>query len=72
MYASPDRIVVCSGFLHGLMLMAKVLRARRVREVAVESYGLDFHWKVLTDAGLRTPPLAARRTGHPHTRSWGR
>ncbi|KOU39035.1 PLP-dependent aminotransferase family protein [Streptomyces sp. WM6378] len=62
-YASPDRIVVCSGFLHGLMLMAKVLRARRVREVAVESYGLDFHWKVLTDAGLRTPPLPLDQLG---------
>ncbi|MFE3183841.1 PLP-dependent aminotransferase family protein [Streptomyces violascens] len=62
-YASPDRIVVCSGFLHGLMLMAKVLRTRRVREVAVESYGLDFHWKVLTDAGLRTPALPLDQLG---------
>ncbi|MFI6049076.1 PLP-dependent aminotransferase family protein [Streptomyces violascens] len=62
-YASPDRIVVCSGFLHGLMLMAKVLRARRVRDVAVESYGLDFHWKVLTDAGLRTPALPLDQLG---------
>ncbi|MER0447814.1 PLP-dependent aminotransferase family protein [Streptomyces sp. Edi4] len=62
-YASPDRIVVCSGFLHGLMLMAAVLRARRVREVAVESYGLDFHRKALTDAGLRTPPLALDERG---------
>ncbi|WP_438292141.1 PLP-dependent aminotransferase family protein [Streptomyces sp. HUAS TT7] len=62
-YASPDRIVVCSGFLHGLMLMAKVLRARRVREVAVESYGLDFHWNVLTDAGLRTPALPLDQLG---------
>ncbi|WP_329463465.1 MocR-like pyridoxine biosynthesis transcription factor PdxR [Streptomyces sp. NBC_01431] len=56
-YASPDRIVVCSGFVHGLMLIGKVLRARRVREVAVESYGLDVHWKLLTDAGHRIPPL---------------
>ncbi|GGU10335.1 MocR-like pyridoxine biosynthesis transcription factor PdxR [Streptomyces violascens] len=62
-YASPDRIVVCSGFLHGLMLMAKVLRTRRVREAAVESYGLDFHWKVLTDAGLRTPALPLDQLG---------
>uniref|UniRef100_A0AAU2V444 PLP-dependent aminotransferase family protein n=1 Tax=Streptomyces sp. NBC_00003 TaxID=2903608 RepID=A0AAU2V444_9ACTN len=62
-YASPDRIVVCSGFLHGLMLTAKVLRARRVREMAVESYGLDFHWKVLNDAGLRTPPLPLDQLG---------
>ncbi|WP_327244747.1 MocR-like pyridoxine biosynthesis transcription factor PdxR [Streptomyces sp. NBC_01320] len=53
-YADPERIVICSGFVHGLMLMGKVLRQRRVREVAVESYGLDMHWKLLADAGLRT------------------
>ncbi|MFE4859270.1 PLP-dependent aminotransferase family protein [Streptomyces sp. NPDC056670] len=62
-YASPDRIVVCSGFVHGLMLMGRVLRARRVREVAVEAYGLDFHWKLLTDEGLRTPALSLDELG---------
>ncbi|MET7616433.1 PLP-dependent aminotransferase family protein [Streptomyces sp. NPDC005408] len=56
-YADPERIVICSGFVHGLMLMGKVLRRRRVREVAVESYGLDVHWNLLTEAGLRTPAL---------------
>ncbi|MFI6058786.1 PLP-dependent aminotransferase family protein [Streptomyces sp. NPDC051286] len=56
-YADPERIVICSGFVHGLMLMGKVLRQRRVREVAVESYGLDMHWELLADAGLRTPCL---------------
>ncbi|MEU0833725.1 PLP-dependent aminotransferase family protein [Streptomyces sp. NPDC005969] len=56
-YADPERIVICSGFVHGLMLMGKVLRQRRVREVAVESYGLDMHWQLLADAGLRTPCL---------------
>lgn len=56
-YADPERIVICSGFVHGLMLMGKVLRRRRVREVAVESYGLDVHWKLLTEAGLRTSAL---------------
>lgn len=56
-YATPERVVICSGFHHGLTLMARVLRARRVTAVAVESYGLDIYRKVLTDAGLRTPPL---------------
>ncbi|MEU3916710.1 PLP-dependent aminotransferase family protein [Streptomyces sp. NPDC029004] len=56
-YADPERIVICSGFVHGLMLMGKVLRRRRVREVAVESYGLDVHWNLLTEAGLRTSVL---------------
>ncbi|MEU9099248.1 PLP-dependent aminotransferase family protein [Streptomyces sp. NPDC048361] len=62
-YASPERIVVCSGFVHGLMLMSRALRARRVREVAVEAYGLDFHWKVLTEAGLRTAALPLDELG---------
>ncbi|MGW7363062.1 MocR-like pyridoxine biosynthesis transcription factor PdxR [Streptomyces sp. NPDC054841] len=66
-YTDPDRIVICSGFVHGLMLLATVLRAggpptsagrrARVREVAVESYGLDLHWNRLSDAGLRLPAL---------------
>ncbi|MFP1627626.1 PLP-dependent aminotransferase family protein [Streptomyces sp. 5K101] len=56
-YAAPERVVICSGFVHGLMLMGRVLRQRRVREVAVESYGLDIHWDLLTGAGLGTPAL---------------
>lgn len=56
-HARPERIVVCSGFVHGLMLMGQVLKARRVREVAVESYGLDVHWDILARAGLRTTAL---------------
>ncbi|WP_149184999.1 PLP-dependent aminotransferase family protein [Streptomyces sp. TRM49041] len=75
-HADPDRIVICSGFAHGLMLLGPVLHARRVRDIAVESYGLDHHWRLLHDAGLRTPPLPldghgtrteelARGTGRP-------
>ncbi|MET7340237.1 PLP-dependent aminotransferase family protein [Streptomyces sp. NPDC087866] len=70
-YADPDRIVVCAGFVHGLMLMGKVLRGRRVREVAVESYGLGIHTRLLTEAGLRIPCLPldryGTRTGELHT-----
>ncbi|MEU4271439.1 PLP-dependent aminotransferase family protein [Streptomyces sp. NPDC026092] len=56
-YARPERIVICSGFVHGLSLMGQVLRARRVREVAVEAYGLEEHWRLLTRSGLRLPAL---------------
>ncbi|MFI6642185.1 PLP-dependent aminotransferase family protein [Streptomyces sp. NPDC050504] len=62
-HAHPDRIVICSGFAHGLMLMAQVLRARRAREVAVESYGLDVHWSLLTERGLRTRALPLDELG---------
>ncbi|MCX4818864.1 PLP-dependent aminotransferase family protein [Streptomyces sp. NBC_01142] len=62
-HAAPERIVICSGFVQGLMLMAKVLRRRRVREVAVESYGLDFHWNLLAEAGMRIPALPLDELG---------
>ncbi|MEU3187051.1 PLP-dependent aminotransferase family protein [Streptomyces sp. NPDC006923] len=62
-YADPERIVICSGFAHGLMLMATVLLARRVRTTAVESYGLDVHWKILTRAGMRMSVLALDEHG---------
>ncbi|RSS57908.1 PLP-dependent aminotransferase family protein [Streptomyces sp. WAC06614] len=56
-YADPERIVLCSGFAHGLVLVARMLRARRVRELAVESYAVYVHRGLLSDAGLRTVPL---------------
>ncbi|MFE7574537.1 PLP-dependent aminotransferase family protein [Streptomyces sp. NPDC057521] len=62
-YADPDRIIVCSGFVHGLMLLGKVLRRRRVREVAVESYCLGIHTRLLTEAGLRIPCLPVDELG---------
>jgi GntR family transcriptional regulator/MocR family aminotransferase len=62
-YATPERVVICSGFHHGLMLMAQALRARRVRAVAVESYGFDLYRDLLTNAGLRTPPLYVDERG---------
>lgn len=62
-YADPGRIVLCAGFVHGLTLLAGVLRARRVREVAVEGYGLDVHRELLAKAGLRTRPLGVDGEG---------
>ncbi|MFB7587904.1 PLP-dependent aminotransferase family protein [Streptomyces sp. NPDC056169] len=56
-HARPERIVICAGFVHGLMLIGEVLRGRGVRDVAVESYGLGLHADLLVRAGLGTPPL---------------
>ncbi|WP_329118352.1 MocR-like pyridoxine biosynthesis transcription factor PdxR [Streptomyces sp. NBC_01465] len=71
-HADPSRIVICAGFVHGLRLMGTVLRKRRVREVAVESYGLDLHWDLLSDAGLRLPALPFDRRLGTDTRALGR
>ncbi|MEU6082263.1 PLP-dependent aminotransferase family protein [Streptomyces sp. NPDC047108] len=61
--AEPERIVVCSGFVHGLRLLAEVLRRSGTSGVAVEGYGLDVHRRILTGAGLRTPPLTVDERG---------
>lgn len=61
--AAPERVVICSGFHHGLRLMAQVLTARSVRSVAVESYGLGIYRHLLGNAGLRIPPIAVDERG---------
>ncbi|MFG3716584.1 PLP-dependent aminotransferase family protein [Streptomyces massasporeus] len=61
--ADPERIVVCAGFAHGLKLLGTVLRARGARTIAVESYGLDVHRRILTTSGLHTTPLPFGRLG---------
>ncbi|MFE0172701.1 PLP-dependent aminotransferase family protein [Streptomyces sp. NPDC059002] len=53
----PDRIVITAGFVHGLSILGRVLRTRGLRQVTVESYGLDVHWNLLHRAGLRTAAL---------------
>ena len=62
-YAEPERIVICSGFHHGLTLIARALKARGARAVAVEAYGLDLYRALLTDAGLSIPPLPVDEHG---------
>jgi GntR family transcriptional regulator/MocR family aminotransferase len=59
----PEHIVICSGFVHGLMLLGQVLRGRGLNSLAVESYGLDVHWRLLERAGLRTVPLGFDELG---------
>src|ERR1700759_4318635 len=60
--AHPDRIVVCNGFTDGLALLARVLRQRGARTLAVEEYGLPTARATITAAGLR---LAGGPAGAP-------
>ncbi|MFI7340055.1 PLP-dependent aminotransferase family protein [Streptomyces sp. NPDC050085] len=62
-HAHPDHIVICAGFVHALKLLGEVLRRRGDRDIAVETYGLDAHWDVLTHSGLRTHPLPVDQLG---------
>jgi GntR family transcriptional regulator/MocR family aminotransferase len=61
--AEPERIVICSGFHHGLTLTARALKALGARAVAVEAYGLDLYRALVMDAGLRIPPLLVDEHG---------
>ena len=38
MITSPDRIVICAGYAHGLALIARVLARRGAGTIAVEGY----------------------------------
>ncbi|MGW3495112.1 MocR-like pyridoxine biosynthesis transcription factor PdxR [Streptomyces sp. NPDC001020] len=57
--ADPERIMICSGFAHGLRLLGNV----RGGTVAVESYGLDFHRATAEESGMRTVPLTVDAYG---------
>jgi GntR family transcriptional regulator/MocR family aminotransferase len=54
---TPDRIVVCAGFAQGLELLGETLRARGVRELAVEAYGHAGHRRIAAASGLRLTAL---------------
>ena len=49
----PERTVVCSGVTQGLVLIARVLRERGERVIAVEDPGFHLHRWCLERAGLR-------------------
>ncbi|MER7755553.1 PLP-dependent aminotransferase family protein [Kitasatospora sp. NPDC097643] len=63
----PDRIVICSGFAHGLRLLfggtTAVLPPAETGPLAVESYGLAFHRGLLAAAGVATVPLPLDENG---------
>ena len=50
--ASPDRIVVCSGFTQGLALLCQVLPGTGVTTIAVEEYGQPGPARTLAASGL--------------------
>jgi GntR family transcriptional regulator/MocR family aminotransferase len=57
------RIVVCSGFTHGLGLLSQVLRGKGGRTLAIEEYGHPAHRSVVAAAGLGLAPLPVDSRG---------
>ncbi|MHC9042970.1 MocR-like pyridoxine biosynthesis transcription factor PdxR [Microbacterium saperdae] len=62
-YADPSRIVVCSGYHHGLSVITRALKAQGTNTVGVESYGLDIYREVLSDEGMITTPIEVDEDG---------
>jgi GntR family transcriptional regulator/MocR family aminotransferase len=50
--AEPEHVVVCTGFMQGLSLLCRALRAHGVERIAVEEPGWHTHRLILEQAGL--------------------
>jgi GntR family transcriptional regulator/MocR family aminotransferase len=61
--ASPEAIVVTSGYTHALWLVCRVLVARGARRMAVEDPSLDDNWRTIRSAGLELVPLPVDEHG---------
>ncbi|MFJ2957248.1 PLP-dependent aminotransferase family protein [Streptomyces sp. NPDC087270] len=55
--ADPELLMVCTGFVQAVGLLARVLRARGGRRIAVEELGFPDTRALLRAAGLETVPL---------------
>lgn len=61
--ASPDRIVVCTGFTQGLALLCQVLPGAGVTKFAIEEYGQPGPVRTLTASGLAPSMLSVDDRG---------
>ena len=60
---TPDRIIICSGFVQALSLLSTALHRRGAGIMAVESHGFRMHREVIHAAGLATRPLTVDAQG---------
>jgi GntR family transcriptional regulator / MocR family aminotransferase len=60
---TADRILVCSGFTQGLILVCRALRRRGARRVAVEDPCFAHHRTAIERTGLATVPVAVDAFG---------
>jgi len=62
-YATPERIVICSGFAQGLTLLCHALRARGATRVATEAYGHPSHRATVVANGLELATVSVDGKG---------
>ena len=61
--AAPDQIVITSGYVQALALLARVLGAAGTAGIAMEDPGLAFHREIVRRAGLSVLPLPVDEHG---------
>jgi GntR family transcriptional regulator / MocR family aminotransferase len=61
--ATPDQIVVCSGFSQGLSLLSRVLAASGAPAMAMEAFGHQYHRDVIVAQSLSAPPVPVDEHG---------
>jgi GntR family transcriptional regulator/MocR family aminotransferase len=61
--ADPEHTLVCTGFMQGLALICRVLRARGVERVALEDPGWHMHRLSVESAGLEVVPVGVDKDG---------
>src|SRR5258707_944919 len=61
--ASPENVIICAGFAHGLALICRVLAERGGAAVAMEAYGHQLHPRIAAAQGTRPCPLPVDASG---------
>jgi GntR family transcriptional regulator / MocR family aminotransferase len=61
--AEAEHILVCTGFMQGLSLLCRALRAQGVEQVALEDPGWHSHRLIVEQAGLEVVPVAVDEHG---------
>jgi GntR family transcriptional regulator/MocR family aminotransferase len=61
--ATPEHIVVCSGFAQSLALLCATERSRGARSLGVEAHGHTFHREVAAATGLALTPIPVDAEG---------
>ncbi|NEA34699.1 PLP-dependent aminotransferase family protein [Streptomyces sp. SID13031] len=62
-WADPDRILICSGYVQALNLLTDVLRLQGAQTMSVEEFGYNLHWDVIRSRGLQPTPVPVDEHG---------
>ncbi|MGH2834877.1 MAG: PLP-dependent aminotransferase family protein [Solirubrobacteraceae bacterium] len=61
--AEPEQVLVCTGFMQGLSLLCRALRAHGVERVAVEEPGWHIHRLIVEQSGLEVVVVPVDKRG---------